>query len=479
MAKKKSTPTPEEEKDLMEMPPGSEELSAGDDISPTDSAENTPVGENDADTGGEALPVEAGSDDTASVSAESVEETPNVIDADSVEDPPPESDGPTETAVEEESDDPAYASLLQELGDHPLSAGNDEEGDTDRASEEDVLLLPDEEDEPPAEDEGGPTEDAPIRDAARPRMSAAMARRRERILTIYAKAELQTEEDREATLWHEVQNAYRTRRILTGTLDGVEKMESGLTLAVVNYKGFRVAIPMKEMLLYNGKRPRGMSNTELMDRLNRMLSARLGAEIDFVVKGIHNASRSIVASRRDAMYRKRQTFYLDTDDFGEYMIYEGRVVQARVVAVAEKVIRVEVFGVECTIKANALSWEWMGNAREHFSVGDRILVRVLQVNRSSVEDLTIEADVKSVSATTNHDNLKKCTPQSCYVGRVTDVHNGVVYIRLNNGVNAIAHSCYDLRTPGKKDDISFIVTRLDEEQGVAVGIITRIIKQNL
>ena len=52
-------------------------------------------------------------------------------------------------------------------------------------------------------------------------------------------------------------------------------------------------------------------------------------------------------------------------------------------------------------------------------------------------------------------------------------------IRLNNGVNAIAHSCYDRRTPGKKDDISFHVTRIDEEMGVAVGIITRIIKQNL
>lgn len=93
--------------------------------------------------------------------------------------------------------------------------------------------------------------------------------------------------------------------------------------------------------------------------------------------------------------------------------------------------------------------------------------------------ITISADVRSVSSTTNYDNLRKCIPQSRYAGRVTDVRNGVVYIRLNNGANAIAHSCYDRRTPGKNDDISFAVTRIDEEQGVAVGIITRIIKQNL
>lgn len=179
------------------------------------------------------------------------------------------------------------------------------------------------------------------------------------------------------------------------------------------------------------------------------------------------------------MLRKRQTFYMDTDELGEHLIYEGRVVQARVVAVAEKVIRVEVFGVECSIVARGLSWEWIGNAREHFSVGDRILVRVLRIQREDLEHITIQVDARSVSATTSHDNLKKCMPQCRYAGRVTDVRNGVVFIRLNNGVNAIAHSCYDLRAPGKSDDVSFAVTRLDEEQGVAVGIITRIIKQHL
>ena len=69
--------------------------------------------------------------------------------------------------------------------------------------------------------------------------------------------------------------------------------------------------------------------------------------------------------------------------------------------------------------------------------------------------------------------------QSKYAGKVTDIHKGVVYIRLANGANAIAHSCYDRRMPGKKDDVSFAVTHIDADRGVAVGIITRIIKQNL
>ena len=389
-------------------------------------------------------------------------------------------------AVSEESvstdavptDEGEYGDLLQELGEsgtHPVDAPEDlqtEQTDTGYSAD-DLLLL--------SEDEKAqPLPELPIQTEANTALrSPAYMARRERILTIDAKDEVQTEEEREATIWHEVQNAYRTRRILTGTLDGIEHTESGLTIAVVNYKGFRVAIPIKQMMLQVGRMPTGEEYIDLMEQLSRVLNARLGSEIDFIVKGIENKSRSIVASRKDAMLKKRQTFYMDTDELGEPMIYEGRVVQARVVAVAEKIIRVEVFGVECSIRAQGLSWEWIGNARDHFFVGDRILVRILKVERPDVENITISADVRSVSSTNNIDNLQKIIPQSRYAGRVTEVRNGVVYIRLNNGVNAIAHSCYDRRTPGKKDDISFHVTRIDEEMGVAVGIITRIIKQNL
>ena len=59
------------------------------------------------------------------------------------------------------------------------------------------------------------------------------------------------------------------------------------------------------------------------------------------------------------------------------------------------------------------------------------------------------------------------------------IHKGTVFVRLSIGVNAIAHSCYDSRTVGKKDQVSFVVTHIDEERNVALGIITRIIKQTI
>ena len=329
------------------------------------------------------------------------------------------------------------------------------------------------------------TEAAEVSEVSEAEMEEEPAPKRKRvpkeapILTIDVDGDVETEEQLAEIAWHEIRNAYRTRRILTGMLGGIEQTDNGKTVAIVEYKGYRIIIPLREMVVNFPNNVSGDDYKDLVVRHHKLVSNMLGAEIDFLVKGIDSKTRSVVASRREAMLKKRQTFYMETDNSGTYKIYDGRIVQARVIAVAEKAIRIEAFGVECSIMARDLSWDWIGDAHDRYSVGDQIVVRVLSVKRDNVEDLSIKADVKSVSDNNRRNNLSQCRIQSKYAGKVTDVHKGVVYVRLTNGVNAVAHSCYDRRMPGKKDDVSFAVTHIDEEKGVAVGIITRIIKQNL
>lgn len=297
------------------------------------------------------------------------------------------------------------------------------------------------------------------------------------ILTIDSDAEVETPESREDLVWHELQNAYRTKKILTGTLGGVERMDQGGVIAVVYYKEMRVVIPLSEMMI-NLVEDESHDYGELTQRQSKILGNMLGCEIDFLVKGLDTASRSVAASRKDAMYKKRQIFYLP-DANGNARVCEDRIVQARVIAVAEKVIRVEIFGVECSILARDLSWDWLGDANERFHVGDQILVRILSVTVKDQQDISVKADVKSVNGNTSKANLARCRIQGKYAGTVTDIHKGTVFVRLSIGVNAIAHSCYDNRLPGKKDEVSFVVTRIDAERNVAVGLISRIIKQNI
>lgn len=297
------------------------------------------------------------------------------------------------------------------------------------------------------------------------------------ILTIDSDGEVETPENIEDTIWHDLQNAYRTRKILTGQLGGVERMEGGGTIAVIYYKRFRIAIPLSEMMI-NLAEDENHDYGELAQRQNKIIGNMLGCEIDFIIKGLDNGSRSIVASRKDAMLKKRQIFY-QLDASGNSRVCEDRIVQARVIAVAEKVIRVEIFGVETSILARDLSWDWLGNANELFHVGEQILVRILSIKIENLTHISVKADVKSVNGDSSKANLNKCKIQGKYAGTITDIHKGTVFVRLSIGVNAIAHSCYDNRTPGKKDEVSFVVTRIDEARNVAVGLISRIIRQNI
>ena len=129
------------------------------------------------------------------------------------------------------------------------------------------------------------------------------------ILTISADADIETPESIEDTNWHELQNAYRTKKILTGTLGGIEKLERDGTIAIVYYKDQRIVIPLSEMMI-NLKEDASSDYGELLNRQNKILGNMLGAEIDFLIKGIDNKSRSVAASRKDAMLKKRQIFYL-------------------------------------------------------------------------------------------------------------------------------------------------------------------------
>ena len=439
------------------------DTTAADALPGDDDAALTEGSDSDDGEGASAIPVDDGAADAL---GEPVPE-----EAEDPEPPKPKRTTRRKKTVTAESMEPAEGVPAEAEPPEPTApTGEDAPSDDgEAAAAEDSASLA----EQPAEAAPAP---APT---STPRRTAAPRRSEPAILTIRSREDVETQEDREDIIWHEIHNAYRTRRILTGKLGGIEQLDNRKTVAVVDYKGFRIIIPLKEMMINLGRSPSGQEYTDLMLRQNKILGNMLGADIDFVVRGIDSKTRSVVASRREAMMRKRQTFYFDLDPDGMYRVYEGRIVQARVIAVAEKVVRVEVFGVECSILARDLAWDWIGDAHERFAVGDEVLVRILSVRRNSLEDLGIRADIKSTSENTDRDNLQKCRIQGKYAGKVTDVHKGVVYVRLANGVNAVAHSCYDYRMPGKKDDVSFAVTRLDMERGVAVGIITRIIRQNL
>ena len=303
-------------------------------------------------------------------------------------------------------------------------------------------------------------------------------RRKPAILTVDAGDKIESEEDKENTLWHEIQNAYRTRKILSGNISGLETTETGGVITVVDYKDLRVAIPLDETVALDDPDYINAFGG-IQERLSKIAGSMLGADIDFIIKGIDNKSRSIVASRKEAMLRKRKIFYFDLDDSEKPKISAGSIVQARILSATERGLRIEAFGAECPIFSRFLSYAWLGDVRDRYKVGDKILVKITKITGDSPEKLSIQANIKGAMPNTTAEDLKKCREQGKYAGKVIEIFNGIVFIRLNVGVNAVAHSCRDERMPGKKDIVAFVVTKIDEEKRVAVGMITKIIRQHV
>ena len=172
------------------------------------------------------------------------------------------------------------------------------------------------------------------------------------ILTVDASGTAADERRQEDAVWHELVNAQRTRKILSGPLSGIERLDGGWVVAVVYYKGRRVLIPLEEMMI--NLEGDGREHSDPINRQTRLANNMLGAELDFIIRDLDEKSGSVAASRKEAMLRKRQQFYMPSQD-GPPMIVPGRIVEARVIAVAPKAVRLEVFGVECSLKARNMT----------------------------------------------------------------------------------------------------------------------------
>ena len=302
------------------------------------------------------------------------------------------------------------------------------------------------------------------------------------VLTIEIGSEAAINKDNENLIWHELKNSHVSRTHLTGRLSKLEMIVNVGLMSFVYYKGQQIAIPQKEMMV-KLSRPAGQSDYEYNDRFARILNRMLGADIDFIVQSISatGSKREAVASRKAAMLRIRRRYYLTTGTTGKPLIYPGRVVEARVVSVGQMAIRVEIFGVETSIRNKMLSWGYIGDANDHYSVGDVILVRVTKVEGTTPEEIRIEADVRSLTIDNTHEKLAALSYRTNYIGTVSDVRNGVIYMNLIDGIRAVAHACMDRlnRTPGRGDDVLFVCTHKDKNSGVAIGIVSRIIKRNI
>jgi len=267
------------------------------------------------------------------------------------------------------------------------------------------------------------------------RTSRRSARRNEPIVSIDEERTVQTTADKLQSDLLDLVESMKTRKVLTGTIQGVERSEENqnLSFAVIYHGEFKVIIPAEETV----EPPADFRDRLPGDVMHYLVTKRLGAEVDFIVKGVDPKSGIAAASRLEAMAAKRREYYFGTDRDGNNLLYEGISAEARIVSVIRAGIFVDLFGVETYIPLRELSYQRWVDAGNHYQAGQRVLVKILSLDRNDRSNIKVTASVKQAGENPYEKALRRYTVGSRYVGTVSMVDTNGVFVSLDGGIDCL------------------------------------------
>ena len=204
-------------------------------------------------------------------------------------------------------------------------------------------------------------------------------------------------------------------------------------IAVIYHGAYKIIIPTREAVAPPDDY-RDMSRSDVHEYL---LTKRLGAEFDYIIKGIDPKAKIAVASRLDAMKAKRRMYYSDIDSGAGRRLREGAIAEARVVSVIRTGIFVDLFGAEIFIPLKELSYQRIMDAKLYYQTGQRVLVKVLSINIIDKNTVEVEASVKQTTENPSAQALRKYTVGSKYVGTVSLVDTTGVFVALDGGIDCL------------------------------------------
>lgn len=291
------------------------------------------------------------------------------------------------------------------------------------------------------------------------------------VLSIDEHRTVETEADKARNDLLDLIESMKTQKILTGTIQGVEQPEDNpsRSLAVIYHGDFKVIIPAEEAVL-PPEDNRGRSQEDVM---HYTLTKRLGAEVDYIVKGIDPQSGVAVASRLEAMAAKRKEYYFGTDRDGNNILYEGVCAEARIVSVIRAGIFVDLFGLEIYIPLRELSYQRLLDASSQFQPGQRVLVKILSIDRSDRNHIKASASVKQAGDNPYEKALRRFSVGNRYVGTVSMVDTTGVFVALDGGVDCLCS--YPKRgRPPRGARVTVRILGLNMESNRIWGAITHI-----
>jgi small subunit ribosomal protein S1 len=231
----------------------------------------------------------------------------------------------------------------------------------------------------------------------------------------------------EAEELKEEQTVYETE--VTGSNRG------GLTVDFGRLRGF---VPMSQLI--------GFSRIRRASERHRRLRSMVGEQIMLKVIEVNRSRRRLIFSQRAASkeWRAARRDQL-LDDLEAGQIHRGRISQ-----ITDFGLFVNLGGMDGLVHISELSWGRIENPEEVYRRGQRIKVKVLNVDRDRER---IALSVKALTPDPWDSVAEKYTPGQLIEGKVTQVVDFGVFIELEPGVEGLLHNS-ELRDMEQREELA-------------------------
>lgn len=303
--------------------------------------------------------------------------------------------------------------------------------------------------------------------------------RSEHVVTEFGDEDVQTEATLMKQDYLELVASSKSQKILEGVINGFHyagEPRKSTVLAEVEfgYGLYNVVIP--SYLLYDYDESKYIDASKIQTIENHVLRM-VGAKVKFIVRTVDDKNTTAYGDRLMAQGIIGHDNYIKNTRDGRPRIVKDLIVKAQIIYTQSSGIIVDAIGCDIAIKKEELSHSYVGDAREEFSVGDYVNVRISDISSKVVEKnntnyklITAIASVKN--ATPNH--KKKLYEQfkvdGKYAAEVTYITESGVFCRLRGGIDCLVALPRFGQNPRRGQKKIVKITGKEDEQLFIYGV---------
>lgn len=257
----------------------------------------------------------------------------------------------------------------------------------------------------------------------------------------------------------EILRSKEEKRILTGHIVGIEdeyyKLQNKvIPCAIIWYENTKVLIPITHL--------------NVKKESKSLIRGMIGAEVDFIVIEYDSTTNIAIASRTLAMKLRKEL------EINKLKVND--VVKVRIVAVARKYVIVDLYGIEVIIPADNLKHTFIVNAKEYYTVGDSLLVRIKKLD---IDNNIFELSSKDLIENPYKNIRKYITEGGEYIGKIVGYpkqRSGVIVQLKNSDVTCLSRVPANFNSvPHLFDKVLIKITEIQANKKLIYAVLKRII----